>query len=108
MAEVGAERVAAQRELDGTTETAPLTGDEVRALVQLVRKGLIGLAKAPPAQRAAKYATMGLRLTYHPEDDALDIESRPDACTQVRVGGPSDPATTWAMLRGKVQLQAAA
>jgi len=87
MAEVGAERLAAQRELDGTTETAPLTGDEVRALVQLVRKGLIGLAKAPPAQKAAMYATMGLRLTFHPENDTLDIESRPDACTQVRVGG---------------------
>ncbi|MGO8873381.1 MAG: recombinase family protein [Acidimicrobiales bacterium] len=87
MAEVGAERLAAQRELDGTTETAPLTGDEVRTLVQLVRTGLIGLAKAPPAQRAAMYATMGLRLTYYPEDDTLDIESRPAACTQVRVGG---------------------
>jgi site-specific DNA recombinase len=85
--EVEAERLAAERELAGTTETAPLTDDEVRALVLLVKKGLIGLAKASPAQKAAMYATMGLRLTYHPEDDTLDIEARPDACTRVRVGG---------------------
>ena len=49
MAEVKAERLAAQRELDGTAKTAPLTDDEVRALVGLVKQGLIGLAKAPPA-----------------------------------------------------------
>jgi hypothetical protein len=95
MAEVAAERIAAQRDLDGTTETATLTGDEVRALLQLVRKGLIGLAKAAPAQRAAMYATMGLRLTHHPEDDTLDIESRPDVCTQVRVGGPDYSNPDW-------------
>jgi site-specific DNA recombinase len=93
--EVEAERLAAERELAGTTESAPLTDDEVRALVQLVKKGLIGLAKAPPAQKAAMYATMGLRLTYHPEDDTLDIEARPDACTRVRVGGPDYAKSDW-------------
>jgi hypothetical protein len=85
--ELEVERLAAKRELAGTTETAPLTDDEVRALVQLVKKGLVGLAKASPAQKAAMYATMGLRLTYHPEDDSLDIEANPEACTTVRVRG---------------------
>ncbi len=97
--EVEAERLAAQRELDGTTETDPMTDDEVRALVHLVKQGLIGLAKAPPAQKAAMYATMGLRLTYDPEPDTLDIEARPDACTRVRVGGGKQtisPPPVWA------------
>ena len=40
------------------------------------------------------YATMGLRLTYYPEDDTVDIEARPDACTQVRVGGGTCPLAT--------------
>jgi len=33
------------------------------------------------------YATVGLRLMCHPEDDALDFEAQPDARSQVRVGG---------------------
>jgi hypothetical protein len=51
----------------------------------------IGLAKASPAQKAAMYQHMGLRLTYHPETDTLDIEARPEACTRVRVGGGLTP-----------------
>ena len=85
--EVEAERLAAQRELDGTTETTPMTEDEVRALVSLVKAGLVGLSKASPAQKAAMYRTLGLKLTYHPESDTLDIEARPDAYTRGRVGG---------------------
>ena len=63
--------------------------------MQLVTKGLIGPAKAPPAQRAAIYATMDLRLTYYPEDETLDIEARSDACTQERVGGPNRAKADW-------------
>ena len=61
--EVEAERLAAQRELDGTTETAPMSEDEVRWLVEQVKAGLIGLSKAPPAQKTAMYRTLGLKLT---------------------------------------------
>lgn len=35
------------------------------------------------------YATLGLRLIFHPEDDTLDIEARPEACAQVPVGEPT-------------------
>jgi len=101
--EVEAERLAAQRELAGTTETDPMTEDEVRWLVEQVKAGLIGLSKAPPAQKAAMYRTLGLKLTYHPDTDTLDIEARPDAYTRGRVGGGtltlSTPAweTRWAV-----------
>ncbi len=64
--EVEAERLAAQRELDGTTgpDDAPMTEDEVRALVEQVKAGLVGLATKPsPAQKAAMYRTLGLKLT---------------------------------------------
>jgi hypothetical protein len=50
--EVEIERLAAKRELAGRIETVPLTDAEVRALVLLVKNGLVGLAKAPPAQKA--------------------------------------------------------
>jgi len=85
--EVEAERLAAQRDLGETAPSQPLTDQEVRALIDAVREGLIGLAAASPEQKAIMYKHMGLRLTYHPERDALEIESRPVACTQVRVGG---------------------
>ncbi len=54
--------------------------------MQQVKAGLIGLAKAPPVQKAAMYRTLGLKLTYHPETDTLDIEARPDAYTRGRLG----------------------
>ena len=72
-----------------------MTEDEVRWLVEQVKAGLIGLAKAPPAQKAAMYRTLGLKLTYHPETDTLDIV-RPD---QMRIpgvvseGGPTQSPT---------------
>jgi hypothetical protein len=37
---------------------------------------------------------MGLRLTYHPERNALEIESRP-ACTTERVGEPTPSISDW-------------
>lgn len=49
---------------------------------------------------------LGLRLTYHPEDDSLDVESSPEACTRVRVGGGTRPVRIPARLRGKVLLKA--
>jgi hypothetical protein len=95
IAEVQAERLQAEREIGETVQSRPLKEVEVRALVESVRAGLVGLAKAPPTQKAAMYATMGLRLTYHPDTGELDIESRPDACTQVRVGGGRTTNPDW-------------
>jgi hypothetical protein len=59
----------------------------MRALIDTVRDGLIKLSGAGPELRKAMYEHTGLRLTYHPDRNAVEIESRPVACTQVRVGG---------------------
>lgn len=84
--EVEAERRRAAGPRRGRREPA-VSEDEVRALVAAVQDGLIGLTRASPGQRTAMSAHMGLRLTYHPDSERPEIESRPDACAQVRVGG---------------------
>jgi hypothetical protein len=86
--EVEGERLAAERELASTAGTTqPLTEAEIRALVTSQRKVLHSLAKATPEQRAAIYGeTMGLRITYNPDQASIEVEARP-ACTQVCVGG---------------------
>ena len=87
MKEVDAERLTAEQELTETIERAPLTEGEIRALIGGVRDGLVRLSGASPEQKKAMYEHMGLRLTYQPERNAVEIESRPLACTQVCVGG---------------------
>jgi site-specific DNA recombinase len=82
-----AERLAAEVTLAETVTQEPLSGDEIRSLLALVRAGLVNLDEADPEARKAIYQDMGLRLIYHPERNAVEIESRPAACTQVRVGG---------------------
>lgn len=87
MTEVDAERLAAEQELGETVAREPLTEGEIRALIGGVRDGLVRLVGAGPEAKAAMYEHMGLRLTYHSERNAVEIESRPVACTRVRVGG---------------------
>lgn len=84
--EVEAARLAAERELTEATPTGTLTKRQIRTLVVAVRERLVGLDGATPDERAAIYQGTGLRLAYHPDENRLDVESRP-ACTQVRVGG---------------------
>jgi len=87
MKESEAERLAAELELAETCSDEPLSEDKIRALVAVVRKGLDSLDQADPEARKTVYQEMGLRLTFHPERNSVEIESRPAACTQVRVGG---------------------
>jgi len=96
MREVDAERLAAERELGETVAQDPLSEGEIRALIGGVRDGLMKLATGlSPEQRAIIYQHMGLSLTYHPERNVVEIESRPAACTQVRVGEPTSPISDW-------------
>jgi hypothetical protein len=85
--EVENERLAAERDLAPSSETAqPLSEAAVRALVRSQRKVLRSLAKATPEQRATMYREFGLRITYNPaEPDCVVAEI--DACTGLRVGG---------------------
>ena len=41
-----------------------------------------------------------------PDEASIEVEA-PPACTNSRVGGPITPASTPAMMRGRVQLRAA-
>jgi DNA invertase Pin-like site-specific DNA recombinase len=77
------QRLAAERELSETVCRVQLGREEIRSLVALVRPKLDGLSGADPETRKAIYQGMGLRLTFHPERNAVGIT----ACTQVRVGG---------------------
>ncbi len=86
--EVEADRLHAERELASIVAPAQLPSeDEIRALVTSQRRVLRSLDKATPEQRATiNGQTMGLQMTYHPEDASVEIEARP-ACTKDRVGG---------------------
>ena len=86
--EVEGDRLAAERELASTAGTAqPLTEAEICALVTSRRKVLRSRARVTPEQRATIYAqTMGLRITYSPNDASVEVEVHP-ACAQVCVGG---------------------
>lgn len=93
--ETEAQRLAAERELAVPEEEAPLS-DQVGALVKLVRKTLVGLAKAAPAQKAGHVRHHGTQAD--PDHDTLEIEARPGICTQVRVGGGTvtiNPPPIW-------------
>ena len=60
---------------------------EIRALVTSQRKILRSLARATPEQRATIYSqTMGLRITYNPDEASIEVEARP-ACANSCVGG---------------------
>jgi hypothetical protein len=94
---VEADRLRAERELASTTSVAqPLTEAEIRALVNSQRKVLRSLAKATPEHRAAIYGeTMGLRITYNPDEpEWATVEARP-SCANRRVGGGTYPDSDW-------------
>lgn len=85
IAEVRAERLAAERQLADAAPAPKLTKDEVRALVASLHDMVAVLRDAHPADKAAVYAELGISMTYHPDGRVL-VESRP-ACSQVSVGG---------------------
>jgi site-specific DNA recombinase len=84
IAEVEGERLGAERELGATVPQEKLTKGQVRALVKGLRDVVRALAQADPEDKAAIYAELGIRLTYHPGGRVV-VESRP--CTEERVGG---------------------
>ena len=81
--EMEGDRQAAERELASTASTVqPLSEAEIRALVTSQRKILRSFAKATPEQRATIYSqTMGLRITYSPDEASIEVEASP-ACTE--------------------------
>lgn len=92
IAEVKAERLAAEHELGATVPKGPMTKDEVRALITGLRSTMRPLAEADSAVKAELYAELGIRLVYH-SDGRVIVESRP-RCTRERVGGPTQTVST--------------
>lgn len=85
IAEVRAERLAAERQLADAAPAPRLTKDEIKAIVASLQDMVAVLRDADPADKAAVYADLGISLTYHPDGRVL-VESRP-ACSPERVGG---------------------
>ena len=91
IAEVHAERLAAEVELDRATGhgNGPLSREQLAALVNGLGNLLDVLANAAPEDKAEVYARLGLRLTYDPARRVVIAESDPWA--KVRVGEPIGP-----------------
>jgi len=75
MAEVQAERLAAEQELGFTVAKAPLTRSQIKAIVLTLDDHLRMLADADPATKATLYANLGIALTYHPHRQIVTVEA---------------------------------
>jgi site-specific DNA recombinase len=91
IAEVQAERLAAEVELDRATghNHGRLSRDQLAALVNGLGNLLDVLAKAAREDKAEVYRQLGLRLTYDPARRVVIAES--DPWPNVGVGGPIGP-----------------
>ncbi len=91
VAEVQAERVAAEVELDRAAgyNHGRLPWDQLAAPVNGLGNLLDVLAHAAPEDKAEVYRQLGLRLTYDPARRVIVAELDPWA--RVGVGGPIDP-----------------
>jgi DNA invertase Pin-like site-specific DNA recombinase len=62
------------------SESRPrLTRDQITSIVQQVGELTTVLAEADPTNRAEVYRQLGLRLTYHPEQQKVRVQAQPDA-----------------------------
>jgi hypothetical protein len=75
MAEVQAERLAAERELGQTVRKEPLSPSQIKAIVASLTDHLRVLAEADPATKATLYANLWITLTYHPNRKVVAVEA---------------------------------
>jgi site-specific DNA recombinase len=89
--EVNATRAAAQTQLrNATSRTRRMTEEEISSMVAALGSILDVLREANPADKAKIYGGVGLRLTFHPGQNKVTAEAKPQAIsTKVRVRGPS-------------------
>ncbi len=85
IADVERERRGHEAALGGEVPGGKLTKSQVRALVEALRDIVTVLAHADVEDKAALYAELGVRLTYHP-DGRVRVEAHPRG-VEVRVGG---------------------
>lgn len=77
MAEVQAQRAAAEARLGQSTRRPRLTTEEITRIVSSLRDLISVLANADPADKAEIYGQLGLALTYHPCEQKVRAEARP-------------------------------
>ena len=86
MREVQGERLAAEHELGNAAPAqAPLTANEVRALIGGIQDAVALLGQADPNLKADMYAELGVELTYQPDQNLVKVRAQP--CRTVCVGG---------------------
>ncbi len=59
--------------------TATMTQEQITTLVQQLGDIITALADADPTDRAEVYQQLGLRLTYHPDQQKVRVQAQPDA-----------------------------
>ncbi|HEY6318859.1 MAG TPA: hypothetical protein VI462_13365 [Acidimicrobiia bacterium] len=92
IAEVQAERGAAERVVAQLQAHRPIDGAELRSLVEGLADIPAVLADAEPSLRAQVYADLGITMTYRPGDDLVEVVATP--CTKACVGGATRPLRT--------------
>ena len=77
MAEVQAQRAAAEARLGQGTRRPRLTAEEITRIVSSLRDLISVLANADPADKAEIYGQLGLALTYRPGEQKVSAEAKP-------------------------------
>ena len=84
--DVEGQRLAAQRTLAEAAHSA-LTHEEIKTLAGDAHRVVCRLTTADPTVKAELYRSLGVRATYLPESNEVDLVARPVACATERVGG---------------------
>ena len=84
--EVEALRLAAERTL-AHARREPLSAAAIKELVGDAKRVVHTLAKADATLKAELYGTLGVRATYLPTSNEVELVAAPVACATGRVGG---------------------
>jgi site-specific DNA recombinase len=87
IAEVRAERRAAEEQLRRRRPATALTEDEIRVLVDSLSDLVSVLEATEPAKKSALYESLGLSLTYEPSKRKVLVEADLSGVHPVGVGG---------------------
>ena len=87
IAEVKADWLVAATILAQLAPRQAVTEADVRRMIDEIEDKVRMLAEADPAAKIAVYTALGIRLTYHPERNAVLVEAQPPPWALERVGG---------------------
>jgi len=76
------------------TGRTPLSADEIKTFAGDARRVIAKLAKADATLKAELYSSLGVRTTYLPRSNEIELVARPVACATGRVGGAITPLRT--------------